>query len=338
MSMSDNTEALRAELKQWRDFLRSPTVQSMPARPCGMVLDDVAAALAQQAATPAPADRECLRVHDCQDTTDCEIAGRCLRAAPPAAQAEPAAVARVVNWLRSLPERPRDHPYWTNGFIADCADAADVIAAAPTPAAQAGDELPPFDDAAVQTVYKLLCIDDAPPDQAEHWEGWLARRIVAALAARGAQAGDELPPTDEAQERAAFEKAMAAEGYELNPRLYRDGTYRESYYAAGWAMWQARAALAQQAATPTGWKLVQVNDKFDALMTALDRAARKGYMPDAMSEEWEAFDYNEAAAPTPAAQAEPAGPGDMAVYQAMADRYAALAARGAQAEPEGGAA
>ena len=32
----------------------------------------------------------------------------------------------------------------------------------------------------------------------------------------------------------------------------------------------------------------------------------------------------------PAAQAEPAGPGDMAVYQAMADRYAALAARGAQ--------
>lgn len=54
----------------------------------------------------------------------------------------------------------------------------------------------------------------------------------------------------EAQERAAFEKAMAAEGYELNPQQYRDGTYRESYYAAGWAMWQARAALAQQAATP----------------------------------------------------------------------------------------
>ena len=37
----------------------------------------------------------------------------------------------------------------------------------------------------------------------------------------------------------------------------------------------------------------------------------------------------------PAAQSEPAGPGDMAVYQAMADRYAALAARGAQAEPVG---
>ena len=65
------------------------------------------------------------------------VAALAQQAAPPAAQAEPAAVARVVNWLRSLPERPRDHPYWTNGFIADCADAADVIAAAPTPAAQA---------------------------------------------------------------------------------------------------------------------------------------------------------------------------------------------------------
>jgi hypothetical protein len=47
-----------------------------------------------------------------------------------------------------------------------------------------GDELPPFNDAAVQAVYALLCADEAPPRE-EHWEGWMARRIVAALAARG---------------------------------------------------------------------------------------------------------------------------------------------------------
>lgn len=44
-------------------------------------------------------------------------------------------------------------------------------------------------------------------------------------------------------EREAFEAAMAAEGYELNPARYRDGTYRSLEYAAGWAMWRARPTL-----------------------------------------------------------------------------------------------
>jgi hypothetical protein len=44
-------------------------------------------------------------------------------------------------------------------------------------------------------------------------------------------------------EREAFEAAMAREGYRLDPKVYRDGTYRDSEYVAGWAMWQARAAL-----------------------------------------------------------------------------------------------
>jgi hypothetical protein len=52
---------------------------------------------------------------------------------------------------------------------------------------------------------------------------------------------------------------------------------------------------------PAGWKFVLVNDQFDALMSALDRAARKGYMPDAVADEWQAFDYDDAPA-TPAAQ------------------------------------
>ena len=73
-------------------------------------------------------------------------------------------------------------------------DIAEAAAALAARAAQAGDELPPFDDAAVQTVCTLLCSNEGPIDPAEHWEGWVARRIVAALAARGAQAGDELPP------------------------------------------------------------------------------------------------------------------------------------------------
>jgi hypothetical protein len=47
-------------------------------------------------------------------------------------------------------------------------------------------------------------------------------------------------------EREAFEAAMAAEGYELNPPLCRDGTYRFGHYAAGWAMWQAATKAAKK--------------------------------------------------------------------------------------------
>lgn len=43
--------------------------------------------------------------------------------------------------------------------------------------------LPEFDDARVQRVYEVLIDGGAPPDPAEHWEGFVARRIVAALAA-----------------------------------------------------------------------------------------------------------------------------------------------------------
>jgi hypothetical protein len=38
-----------------------------------------------------------------------------------------------------------------------------------------------FDDPRVQTVYEILCADEAPP-KGEHWEGFIARRIVDALA------------------------------------------------------------------------------------------------------------------------------------------------------------
>lgn len=38
-----------------------------------------------------------------------------------------------------------------------------------------------WEDERTQVVYRLLCSDDAPPNMEEHWEGWVARRIVAAL-------------------------------------------------------------------------------------------------------------------------------------------------------------
>jgi hypothetical protein len=41
-------------------------------------------------------------------------------------------------------------------------------------------ELPDWEDPRVQIVYELLCADLVPPGN-DHWEGWVARHIVAAL-------------------------------------------------------------------------------------------------------------------------------------------------------------
>lgn len=54
-------------------------------------------------------------------------------------------------------------------------------------------------------------------------------------------------------ERQVFEHSMAAHGYELNPDRYRDGTYKATYYQAGWLMWQQSKNLTsyiRQAAAP----------------------------------------------------------------------------------------
>ena len=48
------------------------------------------------------------------------------------------------------------------------------------------------------------------------------------------------------ERREAFEAAMGAAGYELNPPIYRDGTYRFAHYAAGWEMWQAATAAERE--------------------------------------------------------------------------------------------
>ena len=44
---------------------------------------------------------------------------------------------------------------------------------------------------------------------------------------------------------------------------------------------------------PDGWKLVCVNEHFDALIAAMERAEGKGYLPDAMAEEWANFECDE---------------------------------------------
>ena len=44
-----------------------------------------------------------------------------------------------------------------------------------------------FNDPDVQIVYELLCDTAETPPEGEHYEGWVARRIVAALRAKHAQ-------------------------------------------------------------------------------------------------------------------------------------------------------
>ncbi|MEK6298571.1 MAG: hypothetical protein V4793_45925 [Paraburkholderia tropica] len=46
-------------------------------------------------------------------------------------------------------------------------------------------------------------------------------------------------------------------------------------------------------ALPKGWKLVRVNQHFDALIEALEHAESKGYLPDALKEEWASFACDE---------------------------------------------
>lgn len=49
------------------------------------------------------------------------------------------------------------------------------------PSDDARSALPPFEDSCVQVVYEILCGDKEPPNKDEHWEGWVSRKIVAAL-------------------------------------------------------------------------------------------------------------------------------------------------------------
>ncbi|MBU9310900.1 hypothetical protein [Burkholderia multivorans] len=77
------------------------------------------------------------------------------------------------------------------------------------------------------------------------------------------------------------------------------------------------AVAAEAVAIPAGWKLVRVNEHFDALIAALERAESKGYLPDSMREEWENFACDENV--TQPAQAD--APADTACPHAGVHRY-----------------
>jgi hypothetical protein len=53
-----------------------------------------------------------------------------------------------------------------------------------------------FDDPLVQTVYNILCDADEGKPREEHWEGWKARRIVAALTTPQTQPAPVQEPAD----------------------------------------------------------------------------------------------------------------------------------------------
>ncbi|PRG77271.1 hypothetical protein C6T69_05585, partial [Burkholderia multivorans] len=78
------------------------------------------------------------------------------------------------------------------------------------------------------------------------------------------------------------------------------------YFRARPSANETGAEGAEPMAVPAGWKLVRVNEHFDALIAALERAESKGYLPDSMREEWENFAYDEnvTASPPPAQASE----------------------------------
>ncbi|MDR9051745.1 hypothetical protein FEP39_02982 [Burkholderia multivorans] len=132
-----------------------------------------------------------------------------------------------------------------------------------------------------------------------------------------------------ADERAAFESLKGA--WQSMPPF--------DVFCAGWQA--ARAASANETgaegeepvAVPSGWKLVRVNEHFDALIAALERAESKGYLPETMREEWENFAYDEnvTASPPPAQAAE-----QVAQWQSrLKDRSSPVVDRWVNISPDG---
>ncbi len=82
-----------------------------------------------------------------------------------------------------------------------------------------------WEDPRVQIVYRLLVDDTAPPNSEEHWEGWVARRVVAALAQEPAM----LDVQQFAYPQPKSPPAAAAEGDAQRYRWLRDNCF-ESFH------------------------------------------------------------------------------------------------------------
>ena len=84
----------------------------------------------------------------------------------------------------SSPTGKHSESWFGNGDCDHCKTGAQNAPMIATP-----EPLTSFDDPRAQIVYDLLCSDEAPPPE-QHWEGWVARRIVDALAATPEPVGE----------------------------------------------------------------------------------------------------------------------------------------------------
>lgn len=162
----------------------------------------------------------------------------------------------------------------------------------------------------------------APIDECElcHSSGYMDETLGGALPGvpdapcmNGCKATEQTAPSP-ADEQTAFEKVfpMPADCQRIGsgptagyaPTEY--GAWEAHDFIRRWEGFQfglklARAASANETgaegaepmAVPAGWKLVRVNEHFDALITSLERAESKGYLPDSVREEWENFACDE---------------------------------------------
>jgi hypothetical protein len=73
---------------------------------------------------------------------------------------------------------------------------------------------------------------------------------------------------------------------------FRAGSkHHQEYVDQGYACVEVTITESDAVAVPDGYKLIAVKD-FGPLIAALERADRKGYMPDSCQEEWDAFRYD----------------------------------------------
>lgn len=154
--------------------------------------------------------------------------------------------------------------------VSEALNHTDSLEKAEAIAAQAVSEREAFDDPVVQVVYRLLC-DDAQPPEGEHWEGFVARRIVAALAQQPAQAAPSAGEVERG-DVVAFEfynratghaivdysvnthvgNLSAAKGYEARPLVYADKREEVTDGSKPIPLWQAREALDELEAAARG--------------------------------------------------------------------------------------
>ncbi|WP_430229622.1 hypothetical protein [Paraburkholderia tropica] len=123
-----------------------------------------------------------------------------------------------------------------------------------------------------------------------------ADKLLAALASDTAGAPsdmpDELPGAD--QDWATIDPSVAFHLIERHADNWAHaGQLMELWRSAVNARDAAAAQPDERAALPAGWKLVRVNQHFDALIEALEHAESKGYLPDALKEEWASFACDE---------------------------------------------